>query len=138
MKIFLWITVVVLCLTHGLVQAESKCPRPEPGGVVEEPQDLRSQNGVLEVRLTANNAPDANKSIRYCYTDAAGHESPNLRVSPGDLVILHLTNALRDLHPDATPMHDHMHAPGTAQGPANPCTSGVMSAVSTNLHFHGL
>jgi FtsP/CotA-like multicopper oxidase with cupredoxin domain len=134
MKIFLWIAVVVLCLTHGLVQAESKCPRPEPGGVVEEPQDLRSQNGVLEVRLTANNAPDANDSIRYCYTDAAGHESPNLRVHPGDLVVLHLTNALTDLShgSSAAPMHAHAHSPG------NPCTSGVMSPVSTNLHFHGL
>src|SRR5580698_3854323 len=134
MKIFLWIAVVVLCLTHGLVRAESKCPRPEPGSVVEEPQDLRSQNGVLEVRLTANNAPDANDSIRYCYTDAAGHESPNLRVHPGDLVVLHLTNALTDLShgSNVAPMHDHAHSAG------NPCTSGIMSPVSTNLHFHGL
>jgi FtsP/CotA-like multicopper oxidase with cupredoxin domain len=134
MKTFLWLTVVVLCLTHGLVRAESKCPRPEPGSVVEEPQDLRSQNGVLEVRLTANNAPDANGSIRYCYTDAAGHESPNLRVHPGDLVVLQLTNALTDLShgSNAAPMHAHAHAQG------NPCTSGVMSPVSINLHFHGL
>ena len=134
MKISLWVTVVVLCLTHGLVRAESKCPRPEPGSVVEEPQDLRSQNGVLEVRLTANDAADANGSIRYCYTDAAGHESPNLRVHPGDLVILHLTNALTDLGhgSSAAPMHAHAHSSG------NPCTSGVMSPVSTNLHFHGL
>src|SRR6201996_1140655 len=106
MKISLWFTVVVLSFTHGLVRAESKCPRPELGSVVEEPEDLRSQNGVLEARLTANDAPDANGSVRYCYTDASGHESPNLRVSPGDLVILHLTNAQRDLHPEATTMHD--------------------------------
>jgi FtsP/CotA-like multicopper oxidase with cupredoxin domain len=102
--------------------------------VVEEPQDLRSQNGVLEVRLTANDVADANGAIRYCYTDAAGHESPNLRVHPGDLVVLHLTNALTDLShgSSSAPMHAHAHASG------NPCTSGVMSPVSTNLHFHGL
>src|SRR6202167_3702999 len=135
MKISLWITVVVLCFTHGLVRAESKCPRPELGSVVEEPQYLHSQNGVLEVRLTANDAADANGAIRYCYTDAAGHESPNLRVHPGDQVILHLTNALTDLgHGSAAPMHAHAHA----HSPGNPCTSGVMSPVSTNLHFHGL
>ena len=133
MKISLWVTVVVLCLTHGFVRAESKCPRPEIGSVVEEPEDLRSQNGVLEVRLTANDAADANGAVRYCYTDAAGHESPNLRVHPGDLVILHLTNALTDLSHDSTaPMHDHAHSAG------NPCSSGIMSPVSTNLHFHGL
>jgi FtsP/CotA-like multicopper oxidase with cupredoxin domain len=104
--------------------------------VVEEPQDLRSQNGVLEVRLTANNVADANGAIRYCYTDAAGHESPNLRVHPGDQVILHLTNALTDLGhgSSAAPMHAHAHA----HPPGDPCTSGVMSPVSTNLHFHGL
>jgi FtsP/CotA-like multicopper oxidase with cupredoxin domain len=134
MKTFLWITTVALCSLSFQAHADQVCPRPQPGSTVEEPEDLRSQNGVLEVHLTANNAPDSNGSIRYCYTDAAGHESPNLRVSPGDLVVLHLTNAQRDLHPGATPMHDHMQA----HGPANPCTSGVMSAVSTNLHFHGL
>jgi FtsP/CotA-like multicopper oxidase with cupredoxin domain len=102
--------------------------------VVAEPLDLRSQNGVLEVRLTANNVADANGAIRYCYTDAAGHESPNLRVHPGDLVVLHLTNALTDLGhgSSAAPMHAHAHAS------ANSCTSGIMSPVSTNLHFHGL
>ncbi len=101
--------------------------------MVEEPEDLRSQNGVLEVRLTANDAPDTNDAIRYCYTDVAGRESPNLRVHPGDTVILHLTNALTDLgHDSRAPMHDHPHAA------RNPCTSGIMSPVSTNLHFHGL
>jgi FtsP/CotA-like multicopper oxidase with cupredoxin domain len=133
MKISLWLTVVVLSFTHGFVRAESKCPRPEPGSVAEEPQDLRSQNGVLEARLTANDAADANGAVRYCYTDAAGHESPNLRVHPGDQVVLHLTNALTDLdHSSSAPMHDHAHSAG------NPCTSGIMSPVSTNLHFHGL
>ena len=134
MKISLWAVVVVFCLTHGLVQAESKCPRPKPGSVVEEPQDLRSHNGVLEARLTANDAADANGSVRFCYTDAAGHESPNLRVHPGDLVVLHLTNALTDLGHGNTAAPMHAHAPP----PGNSCTSGVMSAVSTNLHFHGL
>ena len=109
MKISLWATVVVLCLhlVHGLLPsgAESACPRPELGSVVEEPEDLRSQNGVLEAQLTANDAADANGAIRYCYTDAAGHESPNLRVHPGDLVILHLTNALTDLSHDSTCTH---------------------------------
>jgi FtsP/CotA-like multicopper oxidase with cupredoxin domain len=136
MKISVWFAVVVLFLTHGLIQAESKCPRPEPGSLVQEPQDLRSENGVLEVRLTANDAPDVNGSVRYCYTDGAGHESPNLRVHPGDLVILHLTNALTELSHgnSAAPMHEHGHV-HTA---GNPCTHGVMSPVSTNLHFHGL
>jgi FtsP/CotA-like multicopper oxidase with cupredoxin domain len=135
MKKFLWVTVVLLCFTHGCLWAASACPRPAPGSVVEEPEDLRSQNGVLEVRLTAHDVADANGAVRYCYTDSGGHESPNLRVHPGDLVVLHLTNALTDLGPDhgSDPhMHAHPHSAG------NSCSSGVMSPVSTNLHFHGL
>ena len=103
--------------------------------MVQEPEDLRSQNGVLEAQLTASNAAQANGAIRYCYTDAAGHESPTLRVHPGDLVILHLTNALTELsHASTAAMPAHAHA----HSAANPCTSGIMSPVSTNLHFHGL
>jgi FtsP/CotA-like multicopper oxidase with cupredoxin domain len=135
MKRFLWVTVVFCCFTHGYLWAANGCPRPEPGSVVEEPEDLRSQNGVLEVRLTAHDVADANGAVRYCYIDSAGHESPNLRVHPGDLVVLHLTNALTNLGPDhgSDPhMHEHAHSAG------DPCSSGVMSPVSTNLHFHGL
>jgi FtsP/CotA-like multicopper oxidase with cupredoxin domain len=135
MKLSLWAIVVVFCLAPLCVRAESVCPRPEPGSKVEEPEDLRSQNGVLEAQLTARNDAQANGSTRYCYTDAAGHESPNLRVHPGDLVILHLTNALKEVsHGGAVPMPAHAHA----HSAANPCTSGIMSPVSTNLHFHGL
>jgi FtsP/CotA-like multicopper oxidase with cupredoxin domain len=133
MKISVWATFVVVCLAQWCAHAESACPRPEPGSVVQEPEDLRSQNGVLEAKLTARNAVQPDGTIRYCYTDAAGHESPNLRVHPGDLVILHLVNKLTDKGGGGT-MPAHMHG----QAATNPCTSGMMSPVSTNLHFHGL
>jgi len=135
MKFSVWAIVVVLCLAPFCAHAESVCPRPEPGSMVQEPEDLRSQNGVLEAQLTASNAAQANGAIRYCYTDAAGHESPTLRVHPGDLVVLHLINALTELsHASTAAMPAHAHA----HSAANPCTSGIMSPVSTNLHFHGL
>jgi FtsP/CotA-like multicopper oxidase with cupredoxin domain len=112
------------------------CPRPEQGSVVEEPADLRSLNGVLEAELTFHSAPGANGSMLYCYTDPEGHESPNLRVHPGDLVILHLKNALRDTGAASTASaHAQMHAGAESQ---DPCSSGIMSPLSTNLHFHGL
>jgi FtsP/CotA-like multicopper oxidase with cupredoxin domain len=135
MKKSVWAAVVLLYFAPSCVRAESVCPRPEAGSVVEEPEDLRSQNGVLEAQLTASDAALANGSARYCYTDSAGHESPNMRVHPGDLVILHLTNALTDVsHGSGAPMHEHGHT----HSASNPCTSGIMSPVSTNLHFHGL
>ncbi len=137
-KSFFWIALVAQCFAPNLVAQRpdsNACPRPRMGSVVEEPRDLRSTNGVLEAHLTANNVADTNGSVRYCYTDAAGTESPNLRVNPGDLVILHLKNALKEISTGASavaPAHAHMHMP------SNGCTSGVINAVSTNLHFHGL
>jgi FtsP/CotA-like multicopper oxidase with cupredoxin domain len=121
--------------------ASDPCPRPAPGSIVEEPEDLRSQNGVLEAALTASNSAQPDGSVRYCFTDGAGHESPNLRASRGDLVILHLKNALTDTGAVAPPAHVHAHAEKARQAAGqtpDACNSGVMSAVSTNLHFHGL
>ena len=118
-------------------QASNVCPRPAPGSIVAEPEDLHSENGVLKAELTIRNAPDPDGSVRYCYIDAAGHESPNLRVRPGDLVILELKNDLTNLGPGTAP-HAHGHSEGREGKPVDPCASGMMSAVSTNLHFHGM
>jgi FtsP/CotA-like multicopper oxidase with cupredoxin domain len=104
---------------------------------VEEPADVRSRNGILEVTLTAMNSRQADGTTRYCYTDAEGQESPNLRVSPGDEVIIHLKNALKDQGP-ANQAAPHVHHHGDTLDANRPCTSGIMSPVSTNLHFHGL
>jgi FtsP/CotA-like multicopper oxidase with cupredoxin domain len=114
------------------------CPRPAIGSVVEEPEDLRSRNGVLEAELTILNRANPDGSVRYCYIDAVGRESPNLRVAPGDLVILHLKNRLTSFS-TGTMKPDHaMRVAKTGSRSDDPCASGIMSAVSTNLHFHGL
>jgi FtsP/CotA-like multicopper oxidase with cupredoxin domain len=117
--------------------AQHSCPRPQPGSTVEEPADVRSRSGVLEVTLTARNSRQADGTARYCYTDAEGRESPNLRVSPGDEVVIHLKNALTDQGPasDAPPQ---MHHHADVENANRPCTSGIMGPLSTNLHFHGL
>ena len=112
MKTSAWTVVLVLfCASQCLslhAQPTGVCPRPEAGSTVEEPEDLRSENGILEAQLTAQDATDVNGSIRYCFSDAAGRESPNLRGNPGDMVILHLKNALTGLSPETpgqrTPM----------------------------------
>ncbi len=114
--------------------ARNTCPLRAPGGVVGEPDDLRSVNGELAVDLTLHNYKEEDGSTRYCYTTPDGKESPNLRLNPGDLLVLNLKNDLTELG-GATPAGDHhFHAESTK----DPCTSGLMTATSTNLHFHGL
>jgi FtsP/CotA-like multicopper oxidase with cupredoxin domain len=104
--------------------------------LVPEPEDLRSENGVLQVDLTVRNERQKDGSTRYCYVLPDGSESPTLRLKPGDLLVLRLTNALKDADPPAEASHAHSHP--HAVSVSDPCTSGAMTATSANLHFHGL
>ena len=102
-----------------------------------EPEDLRSQNGILKVDLTVRNQAEAGGAIRYCYVAGDGSQSPTLRLKPGDLLILHLKNELSDAkQPPAEANHVHSHSKSEMN--ADPCTSASMTLTSTNLHFHGL
>jgi FtsP/CotA-like multicopper oxidase with cupredoxin domain len=137
-----WILIPCVCLAvaraplHAQSAAEP-CLRPGEGSLVTEPEDLRSHNGELKVELTARNSRQSDGSTRYCFIDEKGTESPTLRVYPGDLVILTLKNDLTDFHAAAAEnSHEHMHM--EMEGSGNSCTSGLMTSVSTNLHFHGL
>ena len=95
---------------------------------------MRSKDGILDLHLTAYDAPQSDGTTRFCFMDDQGRESPNLRVHPGDLVILHLKNAMTPEAGSAA-AHMHQHHQMTVQG----CTADTaMSIVSTNLHFHGL
>lgn len=130
-------TAVLAALTAAVLSASSgPCSRPAAGGEVPEPADLRSHNGELKVELVVHDEPGPNGFTRYCYIDEHGNEAPNLRLKPGDLLVLKLKNDLAnvDRRPNLPESHPHMamdHQPGA-------CRSGPMSATSTNLHFHGL
>src|SRR5579862_7139892 len=124
--------------TLGATQAaHSLCSRPAPGSSVVEPAQLRSRDGVLRVDLTLRDERESDGAVRYCYLSADGAQSPTLRVKPGDWLILRLHNALTQLETGSAgsaAASGHRMTPGRA----DPCTSGMMTSVSTNLHFHGL
>jgi FtsP/CotA-like multicopper oxidase with cupredoxin domain len=135
----------LMSLTPGTRAApveEDPCARPAPGSAVTEPKDLRSEHGVLKLDLRVRNHREADGSVRYCYRLADGTESPTLRLHPGDWLILHLKNELEELDKSAQQPQGHAqsHDAHSAHGAksSDPCSSGAMSAVSTNLHFHGL
>ena len=108
-----------------------------PGAEVPEPRNLYSDHGILKVDLSIHNHRERDGSVRYCYLLPDGSESPTLRLYPGDLLILHLTNDLTDTDVSASTAHSRMaHSPAVRT--ADSCTSGAMTPVSTNLHFHGL
>ncbi len=124
--------LLLLCFPSAIrsqVAATETCPRGALGSAVVAPQDLRSQNGVLRVNLALRSFRDAQGYFRYCYVDAEGHQAPTLRLQPGDLLILQLTNELSFV-PQLT----------SAQETSSPdaCVGSPMTIASTNLHFHGL
>jgi FtsP/CotA-like multicopper oxidase with cupredoxin domain len=75
----------------------------------------------------------ATGEVRYCYLDEKGNQSPTLRLNPGDVLILKLTNDLPD-KPDSTRPGMRMQS-GIRPGS---CAFTTVPSVSTNLHFHGL
>src|ERR1700678_1239872 len=123
-------------------EAVDPCSRPAPGSALPEPRDLRTEHGVLTLDLQIHNHREPDGSVRYCYRLADGTESPTLRLHPGDWLILHLKNQLEELDPSGQQGHNsaHSHDAHAAHGTksSDPCSSGAMTAVSTNLHFHGL
>ena len=150
-----WLIVIAaLGCPHSRTNAQTpsadKCPRPTAGSTVPEPPDLRSENGVLEVELAFRSFAGADGQTRYCYLSPDGSEAPTLRLKPGDQLVLHLKNELAVAAQSkgtsagpSTPSMKMGMAGGSMAMPmstaaASPCASPAMTAVSTNLHFHGL
>ena len=111
-----------------------------------QPRDLESRDGVLKVDLRIRSYRSPDGSVRYCYLSADA-QSPTLRLHPGDLLELRLTNELTDLEPTPAAMPGMTMAPASrgadphhsdADHRIDPCKSVAMTGVSTNLHFHGL
>ena len=118
--------------------AQATCERPKPGSEVPEPEDLRSQNGVLKLELTFRNFIEPDGEVGYCYVYKDGSEAPTLRLKPGDWLVLSLKNelsaAIAAKQTQTTPVMALSMSMRTAR-----CGGGTeMSATATNLHFHGL
>jgi len=117
------------------------CPRPLAGSDLPEPPELRSQDGILKLELHFRGFTAADGAAHYCYVLANGTQSPTLRLHPGDELILSLKNELT-----GAPLQAQKRGPAAAGvmcrarpvAHPDPCNGGLMSATSTNLHFHGL
>jgi FtsP/CotA-like multicopper oxidase with cupredoxin domain len=97
---------------------------------VPEPDELRSAKRVLRAELRYRTSQDEAGRRQYCYLTPDGSEAPTLHVHPGDKVVLTLKNEL-------SAMAGHAHS-AMSTSAREPCASGQMNALSTNLHFHGL
>ncbi|MFZ0641503.1 MAG: multicopper oxidase domain-containing protein [Candidatus Acidiferrales bacterium] len=100
----------------------------------------------MKTELTYVNFIAADGQEQYCYLSKNGGEAPTLRVKPGDLLILRLRNELTTPPQTAgnsgvqTPVSTAINAPTNSMPMPvqSPCDGVTMTALSTNLHFHGL
>ncbi len=102
--------------------ADLICPRSQAGAALEQPADLFSSKGRLEVTLHFRRVTDSAGLVRYCYLTDDGQESPTLHVKPGDRLLIHLKNEL-----GTEPKGKQMGG----------CDASVMNPDATNIHFHG-
>ena len=110
----------------------------------------------MRVDLSYRTSVDAQGETHFCYVSPDGKEAPTLRVKPGDLLVMRLTNAepksAAATQPNAAGQNaTAQNVAATSQPPAaasaahvhkhaksNGCTTGSMTATATNVHFHGL
>ncbi len=136
-QILIGLTIAFLCANISARAHDTPsgiCPRPVAGSLASEPEDLRSDNGVLNVKLKFLSSADSEGHVRFCYIYNDGAQAPTLRANPGDTLILTLEN---DIAP-ATKLTVTPAAPMQMQIKAASCSEAPMTAASTNLHFHGL
>ena len=100
------------------------CQRFKAGSVVTEPPALHSQNGVLNVRLSYQQATDSAGRTLFCFMTPNGLEEPTLHVNPGDTLNITVTN-----NTPASPVEEPFNAPN--------CGDHAMTGSSVNIHYHG-
>src|SRR2546423_873946 len=102
-RIFRGCGLAVLCLSCvSLMAGESRsgdtgddaCPRPAPGSIVQQPPELKSHGGRLELTLKFRVSEDTHGLIRYCYWSDSGLQAPTMRVNPGDELVIHFRNEI--------------------------------------------
>jgi FtsP/CotA-like multicopper oxidase with cupredoxin domain len=122
---------------HAKLGGQQACLRPAAGSVVADPKELRSDKGVLKLELTYRNFKAADGREQYCYQYKDGSEAPTLRLQPGDLLVLQLKNALTASASGSGRAGASAAVADMAMMVESACASASMSALSTNLHFHG-
>src|SRR5271163_1923510 len=100
------------------------CPRLAAGSVVHNPPALFSQNGVLNVRFSYQQASDTFGRTLFCYMTDTGLEDPTLHVNPGDTLNITITN-----NTPKSPVEEPFNAPN--------CGDNKMTGSSVNIHYHG-
>ncbi len=104
------------------------CPRLPAQSPVNNPPDIYSQNGIIDIAMNYyTSVDDAGRSL-FCFVTSDGMESPTLHVNPGDTIKIQLTNQV-----PGTPGGRSMRVSNSS----DVCGDATMTDSSVNMHFHG-
>ncbi len=120
----------------GFAQSSTPCPRFAAGSTITAPEDLYSQQGILDVKFTYQTTTDQNGNTLYCFVASDGAQSPTLHIFPGDQLHITLTN---NVPAPASSSASMAAMPGMTitGGPSSTCGAMTMTASSVNIHYHG-
>ena len=109
--------------------SSNPCPRPAAGSVVQNPPDLFSSRGVLNVTFNYFTTTDADGRTLFCFVTPNGQEGPTLHVHPGDTLNVTVTNKVPP-PPAGSPTE-------VVSNSSNQCGDLTMTQSSLNIHYHG-
>jgi FtsP/CotA-like multicopper oxidase with cupredoxin domain len=138
MKVNTFVPLVLLAITSFCSSAKATttpCPRFEAGSLIQEPENLYSRQGVLEVFFSYQTRLDSDGNILYCFMNSDGQQSPTLHVRPGDHLKIHLKNQLTPL--GTSQSTQSMSQMSMLVSPSNVCGAALMTSLSVNIHAHG-
>ena len=141
------ILAVLISFGFCRMAAAQICPaRPDVGTAISNPLDLYSQNGTLTLNLALKSEIGPTGFTHYCYVymnNGVPVEAPTLRLNPGDQLVINFLNnitatgkAPKSRHAQMRPME--MGDAHAAMVTGNDCLGGILTATTTNIHFHGL
>ena len=140
------IIVVTIVQTCAVAQTPvppvaNPCQRLTAGSTILNPPALFSQNGVLNVQFSYQQAIDSVGRQKFCFMTPDGLENPTLHVNPGDTLNITVTNntpfsEMKDFDEVFNPPN----CGDTSLEIGNPTTNSQgfgMTSGSMNIHYHG-
>jgi FtsP/CotA-like multicopper oxidase with cupredoxin domain len=119
------------------------CPRFTAGNVIQNPDALYSQNGVLNVQFSYESITDSFGRQLYCFMTPDGLENPTLHVNPGDTLNITVTNNTPFNDAAMTETDEHFNPPNCGdttsenQGVTKNSQGFNVTGGSMNIHYHG-
>ncbi len=123
---FFGVTTSSVLAQSPVAPVANPCPRGTAGDTVTNPPALFSSAGSLTVFFSYQTRQDADGRTLYCFMTPDGLENPTLHVSPGDHLIINITNNV----PNTGGM-------SMAVSSKDACGATTMTSASVNIHYHG-